>query len=93
MALRLVHLPRYRIWLSPFQQSIFCLFACAAGALTAFSLTAGRLFANLNTVPLSTEFRKRQIFGLLIIAAAVLVIALLRAPAHTIFPHGWWHVW
>jgi len=42
---------------------------------------------------LSTEFRKRQIFGLLIIAAAVLVIALLRAPAHTIFPHGWWHVW
>jgi hypothetical protein len=44
-------------------------------------------------VNFSTEYRKRQIFGLLIIAAAVLAIAFLRAPAHTIFPRGWWHVW
>jgi hypothetical protein len=39
------------------------------------------------------EFRKRQIFGLLLVAAVILVIALLRAPAHSVFPHGWWHVW
>jgi hypothetical protein len=38
-------------------------------------------------------YRKRQIVGLLLIAAVLLGIALLRAPAHTIFPHGWWHVW
>lgn len=35
----------------------------------------------------------RQIAGLLLIAAVVLVIAVLRARTHTIFPHGWWHVW
>ncbi|HSY72150.1 MAG TPA: hypothetical protein VK798_07890 [Alloacidobacterium sp.] len=39
------------------------------------------------------EYRKRQIFGLLLIAAVILGIALLRAPAHTVFPHAWWHVW
>ncbi|WP_256366815.1 hypothetical protein [Acidobacterium sp. S8] len=38
-------------------------------------------------------YRKRQIVGLLLIAAVLLGIALLRAPAHTIFPQGWWHVW
>lgn len=41
----------------------------------------------------SQEYRKRQVFGLLLIAAALLAIALLRAPAHTVFPRGWWHVW
>jgi hypothetical protein len=39
------------------------------------------------------EHRRRQVFGLLLIAAVVLTIALLRAPAHTVFPQGWWHVW
>jgi hypothetical protein len=38
-------------------------------------------------------FRRRQIIGLLLIAAVIFFIALLRAPAHTVFPHGWWHVW
>jgi hypothetical protein len=41
----------------------------------------------------SSEYRKRQIIGLLIVAAAVLTIALLRVRAHTVFPRGWWHVW
>ena len=26
-------------------------------------------------------------------AGVILGIALLRAPAGTVFPHGWWHVW
>lgn len=39
------------------------------------------------------EYRKRQIIGVLLIAAAILGIALLRAPRGTVFPHGWWHVW
>jgi len=33
---------------------------------------------------------RRQIAGLLIIAAIVLVIALLRADRHVLFPAGWW---
>jgi hypothetical protein len=39
------------------------------------------------------QLRKKQISGLLLIAAAILVIALLRANPHNIFPHGWWRVW
>jgi hypothetical protein len=38
-------------------------------------------------------YRKRQIIGLLLIAATILGVALLRAPAGTVFPQGWWHVW
>ncbi|HYK35626.1 hypothetical protein [Alloacidobacterium sp.] len=39
------------------------------------------------------EYRKRQIIGLLLVAAVILGVALFRAPAHTVFPRGWWHVW
>jgi len=33
---------------------------------------------------------RRQISGLLIIAAIILVIALLRADRHVLFSPGWW---
>jgi hypothetical protein len=33
---------------------------------------------------------RRQIAGLLIIAGVILVIALLRADLHVLFPPGWW---
>jgi hypothetical protein len=33
---------------------------------------------------------RRQIAGLLIIASVILVIALLRANQHVLFPPGWW---
>jgi len=36
------------------------------------------------------EIRRRQISGLLIIAAIILLIALLRADRHVLFPPGWW---
>ena len=39
------------------------------------------------------RLRRRQASGLLLIACAILVIALLRANLHTIFPHGWWRFW
>jgi hypothetical protein len=39
------------------------------------------------------RLRKRQISGLLLIAAAILVVALLRADLHSVFPRGWWRVW
>jgi hypothetical protein len=39
------------------------------------------------------QLRKRQISGLLLIAAAILVIALLRADPHNLFPRGWWRFW
>jgi hypothetical protein len=37
-----------------------------------------------------TLARHRQTVGLVLIAAAILLAALLRAPAHVLFPPGWW---
>jgi hypothetical protein len=34
--------------------------------------------------------RRRQITGLLIIAAIILLVALYHADLHAIFPLGWW---
>ena len=34
--------------------------------------------------------RRRQALGLVLIAAAILVLVLLRMPAHVLFPPGWW---
>ena len=39
------------------------------------------------------RLRKRQMSGLLLIAVAILVVALLRANLHDVFPHGWWRIW
>jgi hypothetical protein len=36
------------------------------------------------------RLRRRQILGLLLLAALILIIALLRADWHWIFPRGWW---
>jgi hypothetical protein len=40
----------------------------------------------------SREFRRNQIFGLLLVALAVLVWGLLRANPTWIFPSGWWRL-
>ena len=34
--------------------------------------------------------RRRQVWGLVLIAALILGVVLLRAPAHVLFPPGWW---
>jgi hypothetical protein len=36
------------------------------------------------------RLRRQQVVGLLLIAAAILVFALLRADWHALFPPGWW---
>jgi len=38
----------------------------------------------------ATLTRRRQAIGLLLIAGAILAAAVLRAPAHVLFPAGWW---
>ena len=44
--------------------------------------------------PISTQgaalTRRRQAIGLLLLALAILIVVLLRAPAHFLFPTGWW---
>ncbi|HUY82232.1 MAG TPA: hypothetical protein VMU92_10965 [Acidobacteriaceae bacterium] len=39
------------------------------------------------------RLRKRQVYGLLLIAGVILAIVLLRGDLHTLFPHGWWRAW
>jgi len=41
-------------------------------------------------MPAGEKLFRRQISGLLIIAAIILLIALLRADRHVLFPAGWW---
>lgn len=39
------------------------------------------------------HLRKRQVYGLLLIAALILAVALLRANLQDVFPRGWWRFW
>lgn len=39
------------------------------------------------------EFRRNQVIGLLILAAAIVVFWLIRAPRGWAFPAGWWRLW
>jgi hypothetical protein len=36
---------------------------------------------------------RRQITGLLVIAAVILAVALARSDMRSIFPAGWWRFW
>jgi hypothetical protein len=40
-----------------------------------------------------THERRRQIRGLLLLAAVVLVFSVMRAGAHRVFTVGWWRLW
>jgi hypothetical protein len=37
--------------------------------------------------------RRRQVRGLLLLAVAAIVIAILRAGVHNVFTRGWWRLW
>jgi len=37
--------------------------------------------------------RRRQVRGLLLLAVAALVFAVLRAGVHRVFTPGWWRLW
>jgi len=40
-----------------------------------------------------THERRRQVRGLLLIAAVVLVFSVMRAGVHRVFTVGWWRLW
>jgi hypothetical protein len=37
--------------------------------------------------------RRRQVRGLLLLVALVLLFTILRAGVHRVFTHGWWRLW
>jgi hypothetical protein len=37
--------------------------------------------------------RRRQVRGLLLLALAAIVFAILRAGIHRVFTAGWWRLW
>ncbi len=37
--------------------------------------------------------RRRQVRGLLLLALAVILFAILRAGVHRVFTAGWWRLW
>ena len=37
--------------------------------------------------------RRRQLRGLLLIAALVLILSVARASVENVFPQRWWHPW
>jgi hypothetical protein len=37
--------------------------------------------------------RRRQIRGLLLLALAAILFAILRAGPHAVFNRGWWRLW
>jgi hypothetical protein len=44
--------------------------------------------------PLSEHIeRRRQVRGLLLLALAAIVFAILRAGVHRVFTTGWWRLW
>jgi ferric-dicitrate binding protein FerR (iron transport regulator) len=51
--------------------------------------------SNASTPPEAPEQveRRRQVRGLLLLAAAAIVFAILRAGVHNVFTRGWWRLW
>jgi hypothetical protein len=41
----------------------------------------------------SHELRKRQIGGMLILLAVIVLASIFRGGLAAVFPHGWWHIW
>jgi hypothetical protein len=47
-----------------------------------------------NGAPLSERIeRSRQVGGLLLLALAAIIFAILRAGVHRVFTAGWWRLW
>jgi hypothetical protein len=51
--------------------------------------------SNAPTTPSASEHleRRRQVRGLLLLAAAAILFAILRAGVHRVFTVGWWRLW
>lgn len=39
------------------------------------------------------ELRKRQIYGLLLVAVLLLLAGIARSSLPNLFPPGWWRIW
>jgi len=39
------------------------------------------------------QLRKRQVAGLLILLAIILIAGIYHAGLANVFPQGWWHIW
>jgi hypothetical protein len=39
------------------------------------------------------ELRKRQIYGLLLVAVLLLLVGIGRSSLPDLFPPGWWRIW
>jgi hypothetical protein len=44
-------------------------------------------------MPVDLELRKRQVYGLLIIALVLLAAGIARSSMRDLFPPGWWRIW
>jgi hypothetical protein len=47
----------------------------------------------MSQIDRQAELRRWQLFGLLLIAAVILIVTLCRSDLHAIFPQGWWRFW
>lgn len=47
----------------------------------------------MSQIDRQAELRRRQLSGLVWIAAVILIVTLCRADLHAIFPPGWWRFW
>ena len=66
--------------------------SCASASTTTWTRTSF-VEGKSRVVPVDPEFRKRQIYGLLVVAVILLLAGLGRSSLHDLFPPGWWRVW
>ncbi len=66
--------------------------SCASASTTTLTRTR---FVEGKSRPVAAdpELRKRQIYGLLVVAVLLLLAGLGRSSMHDLFPPGWWRVW
>jgi hypothetical protein len=44
----------------------------------------------VRSLAVAERYRRAQVYGLLLIAAVILAVALVRAQPGALFPPGWW---
>ena len=44
-------------------------------------------------MPVDPALRRRQVYGLLVVAVILLLAGVSRAPWQNLFPPGWWRIW
>jgi hypothetical protein len=44
-------------------------------------------------MPIDPALRRRQVYGLLVVAAVLVLAGMSRSSWSILFPPGWWRVW